>query len=79
MEAQYRLGGIYLEGRLGKTKDVNHGLFWYERAAEQYHVDAFYDLGYIWSNGLAGIRNIEKVSIGLSRLHFKGMWMPSYS
>ncbi|WP_249727472.1 tetratricopeptide repeat protein, partial [Bacillus paralicheniformis] len=56
VKAQYRLGGIYLEGRLGQTKEVNRGLFWYERAAEQSHVDSFYDLGYIWSNGLCGIR-----------------------
>ncbi len=39
---------------------MNRGLYWYEKAAEQYHVDAFYDLGFIWSKGLTGIRNIEK-------------------
>ncbi|MFJ7700184.1 SEL1-like repeat protein [Lysinibacillus fusiformis] len=60
VEAQYRLGGIYLEGRLDQAKDINRGLFWYERAAEQFHIDAFYDLGFIWSKGLTGIRNIEK-------------------
>lgn len=46
-EAQYRMGMIYFLGELGQAQNIEQAVRWFSKAAQQFHVDALFNLGYI--------------------------------
>lgn len=46
-EAQYRMGMIYFLGELGQVQNIERAISWFSKAAQQFHVDALFNLGYI--------------------------------
>ena len=47
VEGLYRLGMIYVEGELGQPQNRVQARSYFEQAAEQFHLDAFFNLGYL--------------------------------
>lgn len=60
MEAQYRMGNIYYYGLLGQSIDFNEAMNWYKLVAENHHVDALFDLGYMYVNGIGVEQDVVK-------------------
>ena len=50
-EAQYKLGEMHCDGKLGK-KNFPEALLWYGRAADQGHKDAQHSMGFLYFHGL---------------------------
>jgi localization factor PodJL len=50
-EAQYTLAHLYLKGRGGLALDVGRAIVWLERAAQQGHRDAAFDLALLYLEG----------------------------
>ncbi|MDR0234005.1 MAG: SEL1-like repeat protein [Zoogloeaceae bacterium] len=55
-QAQYALGEAYAKG-LGVARDDAEAVQWYQKAAEQGHINAQYDLGWRYSQGQGVARN----------------------
>jgi TPR repeat protein len=53
-DAQYNLGFMYILGE-GTTADVNRGLLWLQRSAEQGHTGAMRLLSDLYTNGYYGV------------------------
>ena len=70
-QAQFDLG-VMLHNGLGIDKDPKRCIFWFEKAAAQYHADAENYLGAIYRTGNGAPQDIEKA------LHFSkksnGAW-----
>lgn len=49
VEAQYQVGMIYLEGLLSQQQNVEKAIEFFEMAATEHHVDALFNLGYIFA------------------------------
>lgn len=47
IEGLYRLGMIYFEGELGQLQNREQAIYYFEQAAEQFHLDALFNLAYI--------------------------------
>lgn len=48
VEGLYRMGMIYFEGELGQQPNLPRAIQYFEQAAEQFHIDALFNLGYIY-------------------------------
>ncbi len=57
-DAQHSMGQLYLGGE-GVGKDTEEAASWFEKAAEQGHVDSMFNLGLMYS-GVGGRRNDSK-------------------
>lgn len=58
-DAQYRVGMIYLEGLLEKQPNEEIAIAWFEQAAEQFHLDAIFNLGYVYEQKQIGATAIS--------------------
>ena len=59
-EAQYNLGGMYVQGR-GVRQDDAQAVQWYRKAAEQGQAEAQYNLGVMYEEG-QGVSTNRKVA-----------------
>ncbi|MEK4701391.1 tetratricopeptide repeat protein [Solibacillus sp. FSL R7-0668] len=50
VEGLYRMGMVYLEGELGQQPNVARAISFFEQAAEQFHMDALFNLGYLYEH-----------------------------
>jgi TPR repeat protein len=66
VEAQYKLGVMYDEGR-GVEKDYIEAICWYRLAAEQGHAEAQYQLGQCYDKGY-GVQKDQKEAMRWYRL-----------
>ena len=51
VNAQYTLGGYYFLGSNGVEQSYSKAAYWLERAAEQGHSDAQFNIGFFYSEG----------------------------
>jgi len=68
--AQRDLGAFFATGDWSGPKDPSRGLYWYRRAAERGHVDAQYNLGFMY---ILGEGTETDVNEGLRWLHLSAM------
>ncbi|MCH7323970.1 sel1 repeat family protein [Solibacillus sp. MA9] len=66
VEGLYRMGMIYFEGELGQQPNLPRAIQYFEQAAEQLHIDALFNLGYIyeleWGMGTKAIHYYKQAS-----------------
>lgn len=60
IEAHYRIGSIYYEGLLDEPVDFAKALDAFKLAADGFHVDAQFNLGYMYMNGIGVELNGER-------------------
>ena len=58
--AEYTLGGIYYEGRNGVEVDMEKAFSWFEKAANQGHIDAQFNVALMYINGEGVRQNQQK-------------------
>lgn len=58
-EAMYRMGMIYFTGELGQKQNTVHAFDWFLKAAEQFHVDAIFNVAYCYEMGDGTTQNEE--------------------
>src|SRR5215469_15941441 len=56
VHAQFRIGQLYARGE-GVVQSIPDAVVWYRRAADMGHVDAQYQLGCIYINGIKSAHN----------------------
>jgi TPR repeat protein len=69
--AQYGLGCRYRSGN-GVEKDINQAAHWFQKAAEQGHIEAQYILGSSYYNGLGLEKNITQAIFWLKKASEQG-------
>lgn len=52
VEGLYRMGMIYFTGELTQKQSYEQAFTWFLRAANQFHVDALYNIAYCYEHGL---------------------------
>ncbi len=80
-QAQYNLGLCYLSGKGVPHVDELEAVHWFEKAAEQDHVDAQYDLGLCYLNGseLVAERTRVKAELAGVAMTKEGMAVNSFT
>ncbi len=58
--SQYYIGYMYSNGGFGVSKDYEKAYYWFKKAAEQGHVDAFFEVGTALRAGLGTAKNISE-------------------
>lgn len=59
-EGLYRIGMIYFNGELKKNQSYEQAMEWFYRAANQFHVDALYNIAYCYENALGVEKNPQQ-------------------
>lgn len=71
-KAQMLLGQLYFNGE-GVKKDINHAIYWYEKAAESEFSDAQYRLGMLYHDGKKGVtKDLDKAYKWLIKAYDNG-------
>lgn len=61
-DAQYELGGMYLDG-IGTNRNITLAIKWLRKSAEQLNADAQYDLGVLYYEGNVVRQNYKKALV----------------
>lgn len=59
-EGLYRVGMIYFNGELKRNQSYEQAMEWFHRAANNFQVDALYNLAYCYENALGVEKNLEQ-------------------